>query len=509
MSRENILKALLLLVIFVSFILKGVLFLDPDFGWHYQMGKIIDQQGIPSGDPLSYTMPSYPFVDHESLTNQIIYKLYPYISIVGLTILTTLIVFLTVYLATYKTGSGLKESAISKHIKFYILVLALFVLLPFYGVRPQVQSWLWVSILNLVLINKPVWDRYKFLLPILIFFWVNLHGSFAVSLVLTAIFMVGWLYQRKLRIADVFAFSLMVLASFCSRYGVRAWWEVWMQITDTELRWRIMEWRPSFFSFNPAYILFLGLSSVLIFWNWRKVPLGVKVGYLFLLLASLSAVRQVPLWLIISIPVFVASLNNFYLYAKKKKFGLKRFNQVAKCILVISVITFVSQILLTLNSALTYSEKKFYPKDSIMFLQKTEITGEIYTPYEWGGYLIWKLPGKRNFIDGRMPSWRWEDNPKTESANIMEDYLALNAGDADYKYYFQKFNINYALLPIREIKLNGSSFDKKFLGGNKFLEKIFGINNSNFKLSEKLEEDGWKRIHEDDVAKLYIRPEIQ
>src|SRR5437870_1663221 len=62
----------LLFVVLISFSyfwLRGTLFLDPDFGWHVRMGNLILASGIPATDPFSYTMSSYPFGDHEWLTN--------------------------------------------------------------------------------------------------------------------------------------------------------------------------------------------------------------------------------------------------------------------------------------------------------------------------------------------------------------------------------------------------------------------------------------------------------
>jgi len=58
-----------LLIIFVIFLIRGGVFLDPDFGWHLRVGEIIQESGFPKTDPLSFTMPTFGFVDHEWLTN--------------------------------------------------------------------------------------------------------------------------------------------------------------------------------------------------------------------------------------------------------------------------------------------------------------------------------------------------------------------------------------------------------------------------------------------------------
>src|SRR6185369_15071703 len=74
MTKERLIFFLLSLFFLACFSFKGSHFLDPDFGWHLTMGKYIISHGIPPTDPFSYTMPSYPFIDHEWLTNVLIAK---------------------------------------------------------------------------------------------------------------------------------------------------------------------------------------------------------------------------------------------------------------------------------------------------------------------------------------------------------------------------------------------------------------------------------------------------
>src|SRR4051794_140107 len=60
------------LVLLLYFLLAwaiGIVYLDPDFGWHLRTGQYILSHGIPKTDPFSYTMPNFPFVDHAWLTD--------------------------------------------------------------------------------------------------------------------------------------------------------------------------------------------------------------------------------------------------------------------------------------------------------------------------------------------------------------------------------------------------------------------------------------------------------
>src|SRR5258706_3697142 len=107
--------------------------LDPDFGWHYKMGELIAKSGIPATDPFSYSMSYYPFVDHEWLTNMAIFRLYPNLGLDGLALIAAAISFLAFLLPALFAQ------------KKYVIVPFIFstlALLPFLGIRPQVQSWL-------------------------------------------------------------------------------------------------------------------------------------------------------------------------------------------------------------------------------------------------------------------------------------------------------------------------------------------------------------------------------
>src|SRR3989344_1743804 len=81
------LKLLLVVIAFGIFVYKAYVFLDPDFGWHYRMGEVITNTGIPKTDPFSYTMASFPFVDHEWLANKLVYFSYDAVGFFGLSLL--------------------------------------------------------------------------------------------------------------------------------------------------------------------------------------------------------------------------------------------------------------------------------------------------------------------------------------------------------------------------------------------------------------------------------------
>jgi len=167
------LNLFILLILGIAAFLRATISLDPDFGWHLRMGELIMQKGIPLTDPFSYTMSSYNFIDHEWLSNVLIAIGYKSIGIYGLALIFTLIFVVTLFLA------------IPKKFKEYAslpLVLAGSLMLGFFGIRTQVISWFFLALLLRVIFDEDLWKKWKFFLPLIFIFWVNLHGGFAVGI---------------------------------------------------------------------------------------------------------------------------------------------------------------------------------------------------------------------------------------------------------------------------------------------------------------------------------------
>ena len=162
---------------------------------------------------------------------------------------------------------------------------------------------------------------------------------------------------------------------------------------------------------------------------------------------------------------------------------------------------FLAIFLLSLTQIFSPSNiKSFdYPSDAIFFLKKQHLEGEIFAPYNFGGFLIWQYPQKKVFIDGRMPSWR-QDFKREESESALKDYLAALSSPAEMSRVFNKYHINTVLWPNPARK--NSSFFKKMLSG---WQNIFVFRYSDEEFIKQLEKNGWKKIYSDEVVIIYQR----
>ncbi|OGM26870.1 hypothetical protein A3D00_03210 [Candidatus Woesebacteria bacterium RIFCSPHIGHO2_02_FULL_38_9] len=489
MIKNRYLKLCFVFLIFLALFIKGLFLLDPDFGFHIRGGQIINLTGVPKLDPFSYTMPSFPVIDHEWLTDLTFYKLFNSTGFPGLSITFTILLALALYAAFLRS---------SKHYFEVPLILAISAIFPYFSVRPQVESWLMLSILLLVIFKKDLWKNFKYVLPFFFVLWANLHGSFALGIFTLLIYLLFKSVRLKKLQLDILAvLFICLLATFVNPYGPRLWYEVWSSISDSSLRWTIIEWQPSFVFFNFPLLAYFSVSIVFVWREKKHLILEQMALYFIFLLAAISSLRHVPLWLIVSLPLTIDSIYAFSEEITKRKFALRRFLKLHWVVLVISLILFISQALFLLKGARGVSEDSFYPGKAIVYLRNNLPYGQIFSRYDWGGYLIWKLPEKKVFVDGRMPSWRLKENPTQESDYAYGDYLDLLRGKTDYRQTFEKYNIDTVLWAEGKKNLleNVQDFLRRFFPGSK--------KNQKFNLLKELDNDGWHEVYKDSVSVIY------
>lgn len=457
---------ILITFLFGIFFIKSATFLDPDFGWHYRNGKTIVQSGIPKTDPYSYTMPSYQIIDHSWLLDVLIYWGQNLIGQNGLALVFTAVVILAIVTVI---PTDLRRFSI------FPLVLSFPVLVNRAGIRTQMFDWLLLVLLVKILKHKKV-------LPLFFLIWANLHGGFLVGFAVFAIYVFcEFWYDKKTLLLNISYFLLSIFATFITPYGWRMWYEVWTTISDPILKSNIIEWFPFWKALEFGFLL----PSTFVFsigWMYKgKIKLFEKFVCIFLFLAGLSALRHISLFILMVIPLSAYLMRCLYEQAQTIPFGKIRFKYLQSILLLIALTFSIWEI-----RGLEMTIK--YPQNAINFLKNNLPKENLFAEFGWGGYLDWKLPEKKVFIDGRMNSWRFHTIPN-ESTWIFKDYMKV-AYDGDYKEIFDKYQIDTVLLTKET--LHSGIFVKK--------EKPY------LKLITNLEKDGWKEIYSDEVALVLQKP---
>ena len=151
---------------------------------------------------------------------------------------------------------------------------------------------------------------------------------------------------------------------------------------------------------------------------------------------------------------------------------------------------------ITLMAVRDMRQERMYPVQEVAYLKSHPFYGHLFTLYNWGGYVIWQLPNEKEFIDGRMPSWR--QNIAGESSYAFGDYLALGMGKLSFTKVAKEYNITTLLLPKEKT-------DTKSRKLPAFLKWLMPTDQSSFSLSKAALKAGFHPIFSGEVGTIYQR----
>ncbi len=503
-------------LIFLSFLTFSNT-LDPDFGWHIRTGQLILERGVPYKDWYSYTMPNFPWIDHEWLLDVVMYKIYSYLGVSAL-----LIFFLSLYTLSFFVIKKPKQEFSTFFIPVLLGYLATFY---FLGIRPQL-----LGILLIAVLIKIVGDfletssRLVYILPLIFLLWVNIHASFFAGLVILGIIIFLEIFKKskiwqKFKIFSFFdslaiketsfekiktlilIFTTSFLATLVNPYFYRIYEEVFRTTGDNFLRFNITEWLPLFSSgFKPFIYFYIAIFIGLMFLYYKKIELNRIVLSLFFLALSISGIRYTLIFVIVSLPVVIDLIDIF----KKEASFRENYNLLGKNYKSIFIILSILILAVFVYGFYDFYSgilgNEFYPKEALPFIKTLPLEDNLLNYYGWGGYLILHIPERKYFIDGRMPSWREGDN------FIFGDYVKIMKAQDGFETYLKKYDVKYILLPKSiKNKYEASKNDvagqkmKELFKGHKILSYLFGISTDN-NLYEKLKDLGWETIYEDNTS---------
>ena len=158
---------------------------DPDVWWHLRTGQLIVQtRAVFHTDPYSFTRFGQPWVDHEWLSQILIFGLYRLAGWGGLIVGFGAVIAAAFFVVFLRCPGR-------PYVAGVITLLGAFASAPSWGVRPQMLTLLLASVLLLILERS--YERPKLLwwTPALMLLWVNLHAGYAVGIALMALFLVG------------------------------------------------------------------------------------------------------------------------------------------------------------------------------------------------------------------------------------------------------------------------------------------------------------------------------
>jgi hypothetical protein len=362
---------------------------DPDTYWHLASGKWMLEHGqLLRADVFSSTMNGAPYSVGEWLGEIAIYGSYFVGGWAGIAVLRAMLIAVGAF---FITRVALRAAPAPFALAVTALALALSEIT--WTDRPQLFTFaLFPLLLDLLLAARAGRTRLLFIVPPLILLWTNLHGGYALGLALVAIFAAEAILTRRNAMFFAAAAVLALAASFLDPgslgLGAAA------AHATAPPRFIVEEappdvLRPAGFVFALFGLATLGLALA----RGGTVLDALLLVPLFWL--GLSAQRHMPYFALAATPYIAAGLAElWWRWRPASRFALPRPVVVG---LGVGLVAMVTGSVATAPFAPIETQ---YPTAAREKLAAT--SGNLLNEYDWGGYLIWRVPERPVFIDGRL-----------------------------------------------------------------------------------------------------------
>lgn len=437
---------------------------DLDFFWHLKTGEWIWQNGhLPTSDPFTFTGPVNPnsrqllILQGYPLAQLLYYGLHQVWGWAGIYLLRFILVsaFLLVFMARFSLSGIVRHS--------WLLVSALLMLfsvlcLERYPLeRPQVFSFLYFAVL-LLLYEWIVSGGYRrpllyIVLPCLVLMtvWGNTHGGSILGLVILTVIAIAetvlfFLKRReKKQFLAIVSFVLVGIAG-CLLNGNRLDLSTIAGLLNAKSS-KFYIYNYEFFSTWQFYQSFSD-NNILFFWGLLALVVALicftkpieKLGEVLILIAvgiyACLSIRYIPFFVIAAIPFVYAQL------IRPGRMAPLKYGVTAAALLLFAFSVFDeidNASLLKKNGAVSSS----FPVAAADFLVASDLQGRLFNPYDWGGYLLWRLYPQRKI---------YQDNRALDEQVFMDWLSTLikmrgSSGRPLWQEVMDKYDIRVAILP--------------------------------------------------------------
>jgi hypothetical protein len=417
-----------------------------DLWWHLASGRWIwETRTLNFKDPWSFTHHGQPWMSHEWLSD-VIFQAWS--SVYGMATLVwwkwSVIVaaFVMIFLVLRKlSGSSLCAYLAS--------LLAIAVGAPFFDMRPQLYSVLGFAVL-LRLAMVP--SRARWLLPIVFFLWVNLHGGFFFGLLtLTTILAVARLAGQSPRNALPIWLACLV-ACLASPSGPDAYvFPLHYALNPHSPYLRVGEWIPPWEAggirsalYFPTIGLFaVSATATFLTGLHRKHPrlTFTSMALACLTLAmSLKSRRFIPLFGIAQSLVLAPVLAELTARLGQRLAQSRWRGRAWRLGLPLAAIALGAWWLLpyplSSRAFLYLTSQDSFPVEALNVTEANQVSGKVFNFYEWGGYVDLRTNGRLQvFIDGRADTVFSDQTYRryTHVLNMAKDWKQIvDDSGADY-----------------------------------------------------------------------------
>jgi hypothetical protein len=421
---------------------------DPDIWWHMENAKyLLAHHHFPNFDTFSFTTLGHPWMNHEWMAEIGYYLGWRALGLTGvyavyLGILD--IIFLAIFYLAYQSSGNLKGSWLASCFCVFLGAVS-------FGPRTLLYGYLYLLAL-LVIMQRfrakgraPLW-----LIPVVFCLWVNSHGSWLIGLVVFGTLIASGFVQgtwgrveairwspQQLRQLFVTA-GASLAALFVNPFGYHlVYYPFDLAFRQKLTVSNIDEWASvDFHEPVRGKIVLIMLAALLVgaLLTRHKWELGQLGLALLAVYSGLTYVRFLFLAAILLVPLFAKFLDFLPPYRPEIDKPLLNAGIIA-AMLVIVVAHFPTQDMLENGVA------ERYPAAALAYVKAHGLPGRTLNAYTWGGYLVWKDPALKTFVDSRSDIYEYE--------GVLGDYLDL-LGLKNSLKVLDKYQIRWVLFQPKE-----------------------------------------------------------
>jgi hypothetical protein len=428
MKKTTVALGILILSIFVyCFSIHAI---DPDLWGHLRYGQdIIMTHSVPRFDYFSYSSYGATWINHEWLSEVILYLIFKVSKGTGLILFKYFMGF-TIMSLIYISN---KKYTKSIYLRLTFIALALTIITSGFAIRPQIFTYVFFTCLIFLLDNYENTSDTKWLyaLPFILFFWVNLHGGFIAGVGLLGAYVLYKYFKREVTKPFIFIVAVSFIVTLANPYGIR----IWEFVINAVLKQRpyITEWSRIKFSleyFN-YFALFI-ITCIGVIFSKHKRSLFETFVIIVAFYFSFQHNRHIVLFAIVAsiyVPKYIESLIGKKILNFESKFSNKFISSV---LVYLSVLFFLLSILRGRNFFQIEIPEDRYPMNAVNFLQQNKIFGNILSSFNWAQMCIWEFyPKSKVFFDGRFET--------VYSDELIREYPRAMLCQKDYKSFLKEF----------------------------------------------------------------------
>ena len=498
-DQDKFQRLIFIVTLLLIFIMAARTAIDSDMWWHLRAGEISWTTMKPVLEGVfSYTRSGQYWLNHSWLSEVVMFLLYKWGGLLALSgMVAVLAVSSEAFVYSQMEGPDL--------LKGFILILSCLVVALVWSPRPEMFSLVLMAVVGYLLYLYK-WKRrnYLWLLPVIFILWANLHGGYALGLILIGMMIAGEVLNHMAGFENneillwkdvgwlIFWSGISVLALLINPNGVNIWLAPFQTVGVNALQHYVQEWAsPDFHDITQQpflWLLFLLVGSI--GFSGQRLDGTDLLTVICFAYMSLVARRNFGPFAIVAAPVISrhlgAALSEWWAkieipgsIASKIKLRLEPGNNGINLsvfrwqkainlgmVAFLALIGFSKLYIVNLPAITDPLIESAYPVQAVQWLEVHHPQGNMLSEYNWGGYLAWFARDYPVFVDGRTDLF---------GDDIINQWIQVVQANDGWQSVINKWNVKLILVQ------------------------------SDRPIVRLLDENGWKQLYKDNQSILFGR----